>query len=510
MWQDPKGVKQSWEEMYSELVAYRDEYGDCLVDTHETKLGRWVSVQRRRYKKGELDDDQIRDLESIGFVWAMTQGHTPQKWTEMLIELRAYKDANGNCLVPTLTTKLGRWVSLQRRLREGPDSGHEQLTEEQIGLLDELGFVWKINESKGPYISWEESYSELEKYHRKHGDCLIPVNESKLGSWVLTQRQKRKAGELSDEQIAKLDLLGFAWQVGPEKRSWDEMYAELKEYHAKNGHSKVPSSVGRLGEWVCKQRMKRKRPGREGWRPLTQEQVERLDALDFVWTARDHDEAWDNMFGELEEYSEKNGHCRVPTKSGRLGKWVGTQRRCRDSPSGSNRQLTTDQISRLDAIGFAWKADENVETWEAVYGKLVKYKEANGDCLVPQTEGKLGGWVEIQRRRKKGPAGRQKQLTAEQVRLLDDIGFAWTAADRFKQLWDQMYSKLKAFKDANGHCQVPQRYEPDRKLGKWVENQRGRKNGVKGKSPLTEDEIQRLEAIGFVWSVKKRKRSNNA
>ena len=62
-----------------------------------------------------------------------------------------------------------------------------------------------------------------------------------------------------------------------------------------------------------------------------------------------------------------------------------------------------------------------------MYDKLKEYKEKNGDCLVPISEGKLGKWVSVQRNRYKGPSGRSKQLTAEQVRLLNDIGFVWTA-----------------------------------------------------------------------------------
>ena len=32
-------------------------------------LGKWVSHQRSHYKKNELDDDRIRRLDELGFVW---------------------------------------------------------------------------------------------------------------------------------------------------------------------------------------------------------------------------------------------------------------------------------------------------------------------------------------------------------------------------------------------------------------------------------------------------------
>ena len=60
-----------WDQNYSELVSYKNEFGNCLVSfnyqVHETKLGRWVS--RQRSKKETLRPDQVKRLDDIGFVW---------------------------------------------------------------------------------------------------------------------------------------------------------------------------------------------------------------------------------------------------------------------------------------------------------------------------------------------------------------------------------------------------------------------------------------------------------
>lgn len=69
--------KQPWEEMLQELREYRQHYGDSIVHTHETKLGRWVSTQRQRYFKDELTKGQIESLEALQFAWKLKETHQP-------------------------------------------------------------------------------------------------------------------------------------------------------------------------------------------------------------------------------------------------------------------------------------------------------------------------------------------------------------------------------------------------------------------------------------------------
>jgi len=63
--------------------------------------------------------------------------------------------------------------------------------------------------------------------------------------------------------------------------------------------------------------------------------------------------SWDEWFGRLVTFKEREGHCRVPQahKEGdhRLGIWVGTQR-------AKKANLTPERLQRLDEIGFVWNA----------------------------------------------------------------------------------------------------------------------------------------------------------
>jgi len=61
--------------------------------------------------------------------------------------------------------------------------------------------------------------------------------------------------------------------------------------------------------------------------------------------------------------------------------------------------------------------------------------------------------------------------------------------------WHENYKKLVAYKEKNGHPNVPHEYNEDKKLGLWVHNQRvARKKGT-----LTAEKLNLLEKLYFVW-----------
>jgi hypothetical protein len=131
------------------------------------------------------------------------------------------------------------------------------------------------------------------------------------------------------------------------------------------------------------------------------------------------DTKWNNMFSQLVEYRNKNGHCNVPynwNQNSKLAKWVSTQRKRQ-----IQGMLSEDQVQMLQNIGFIWKRHE--AAWNEMYEKLFRYKEVFGDCSVPaewKVDLKLGRWATTQRRRK-----RQGKLAVDRIRRLDEIGFQW-------------------------------------------------------------------------------------
>jgi hypothetical protein len=96
---------------------------------------------------------------------------------------------------------------------------------------------------------------------------------------------------------------------------------------------------------------------------------------------------------------------------------------------------------------------------------------------------------EAQRRKK-------SELSSERKTRLDELGFFWEKMSDFN--WSKNLNALMKFKEREGHCRVPQGHmEGNLRLGNWVSTQRQSKN-----DKLSEDRLQRLDEVGFVWEVK--------
>lgn len=96
-------------------------------------------------------------------------------------------------------------------------------------------------------------------------------------------------------------------------------------------------------------------------------------------------------------------------------------------------------------------------------------------------------------------SGKENELEDVHIEALKSIGFNFTIKTRSDICWDANYEKLLAFKEANGHCRVPQSVKP---LGRWVDNMRSAKRGTRP-SRLNPDRIRRLNEIGFVWDARR-------
>jgi hypothetical protein len=70
--------------------------------------------------------------------------------------------------------------------------------------------------------------------------------------------------------------------------------------------------------------------------------------------------------------------------------------------------------------------------------------------------------------------------------------------------WEEQFFALKAYQRETGHCKVPARFKANPKLGRWVMTQRRQFTLLMQGYPsaLTAERIQRLEGIGFTWSIR--------
>ena len=272
--------REQWATRLVEIEQYKDEHGHCNVPVGQGQLRRWVSKQRYFYKRGELSQDRIERLESIGFTWNSFE----EDWKSRFEDLIDYSNEHGNCNVPHSHGSLGSWVQTQRSIyKKG------KLLQDRIDLLESIGFVWNPTDE-----AWLHKFDELERYQQDNGDCNVSQNHDTLGKWVKEQRQRKKKGRLIQERVDLLESIGFQWALStqPSKKSWkfDEQwrtrYTELVRYLTEHGDCHVPNRQGSLGYWVSTQR----RIYAEGTMPKYR--IEYLESIGFAWKLQRAGRKW--------------------------------------------------------------------------------------------------------------------------------------------------------------------------------------------------------------------------
>ncbi|MCC8103562.1 MAG: Helicase associated domain protein [Clostridiales bacterium] len=220
--------------------------------------------------------------------------------------------------------------------------------------------------------------------------------------------------------------------------------------------------------------------------------------------------SWDLMFGLAKAYYEAHGNLELQagymTEDGYpLGLWVATQRGIRNG--ATHGCLTEERIRKLDSIGMIWESFQD-RLWKKNYAAAKAYYEAHGDLdvtwdYVTEDGVPLGEWLCSIRSYEKVGA-RQKYLTRERVKMLDDIGMIWGKTDYF---WERNYKAAVAYYREHGNLDVPARYvnEDGIKLGSWLcrlrkEHKKCSENTSGKENTLTREQIRRLDAIGMVWS----------
>ena len=358
---------------------------------------------------------------------------------------------------------------------------------------------------------WWTRFGELEEYKGEHGDCNVPFHYTanpQLGRWVRDQRQNYKKNNLSSERNEALESVGFEWTRPkggqPDDALWWKQLQELEKYKREHGDTLVQTyargdsdnKYRELGRWVDTQRTQYRFLQEGKHSHLTDERIENLNQIGFVWNAQKA--AWEEKFAELVSYKEMHGDTLVRHGS-QLGRWVATQRnQYQLLQKGMDSQLTDERIENLNQIGFVWDAQE--AAWDEKFAELVSYKEMHGNTLVRQGS-KLGNWVSTQRDLfRLLQEGKHSHLTDERIQRLNQIGFVW---DAHEAAWEENFAELVEFKATHGHTDVPRSWK-SQQLFQWVSKQRREYRKLKEgkKAFITEERIERLNQIGFVWSAR--------
>lgn len=185
---------------------------------------------------------------------------------------------------------------------------------------------------------------------------------------------------------------------------------------------------------------------------------------------------------------------------------------------GNGRTLQRDCTEAMTKAGSktpGFRQERPMQQTYRLYGKLRREMEARWEVLCQAAadaaakEGTLelprsytihsgvpvGKWLELQRQVQAGQ--RPGRLTAEQAAKLEKLGIRWN--HRLETAWEKGFASAQKYRTEHGDLLVPVRYRDknDFALGEWIVYNRQRYLG----GNLTQNRIERLEAIGMVWST---------
>lgn len=476
-------------------------------------VGKWLELQRQvqaGQRPGRLTAEQAAKLEKLGIRW---NHRLEAAWEKGFASAQKYRTEHGDLLVPVRYRDkndfaLGEWIVYNRQRYLGGN-----LTQNRIERLEAIGMVWSTSNDL-----WEQNYAAATQYYLEHGDLEVPIKYETpsgfgLGVWLGAQRAAHKAGELPQEQVARLDALGMDW-TNRNDRKWMSLYDVAAAYYHEHGNLNVPSEYVTpdgvlLGKWVARQRYAYLNPDRSSAR-VTPERKDLLDKLGMVWEKYD---PWQERYDLALAYKTEHGDLEIPsvykTEDGVwLGSWVSRQRQALNSGSSAlsseRRKLlrTLFKGERRPSDPAADHGTVREANWERNFRSAARYARKYKHLLVPasyvDSDGvRLGVWISnLRAARKNRPDS--YQVTPAHIKKLNSSGMVWDARDA---KWGTAYQQAKAYYKAHGNLHAAANYKSDETgfcLGDWL--RRMREWDTTHDPKLTPERRAMLDKIGMEWS----------
>ncbi len=399
--------------------------------------------------------------------------------------------------IATIQDEINLAVSYYRELGE-----NDCVVNEDFRIFDETFECKRLFESieKNLSSSWEIYFNAARDYFAAYKNLNVPkryvTDEGlALGMWINTQRRIRNGsaeGLLTEDRIKRLDSIGMVWGNIQELR-WEKGFSYAQEYFNKYHNLDIKADFVtkdgfKLGKWITQNRQRYTNKSCASL--LTEDRVKRLENIGMVWSK--NNAVWEKNYILAVEYFNKNGNVNMPDKyvdaSGvKLGSWLERQKKLY-----RKGELEQEQAERLEMLGIEWESKFDV-AWKQMYAEAEHYYNANGNLNVPsnyksEKGAALGKWISAQRSNKK--------LSDEKKALLNKIDMVWQTDP-----WEKKYSLAKQYFEENGNLDVPPTYKTQNNvwLGKWLYTQRKIYRGEEKGESLTQEQIQKLEAVGMDW-----------
>eukprot|EP00978_Attheya_sp_CCMP212_P002339 scaffold4843_cov48-Attheya_sp.AAC.2 len=384
--------KTKWDTKFEQLQAFKNAYGHTNVTGRSGSLGTWVAKQRTQFrligegKVSPLTDERLSKLNGITFEFKLrTRTYSKASWDTRFQELKEFIKVNGHANVPSRSGSLGIWVSNQRTQFRIFDEGKTSLlTDEQLSKLNGINLF--------------SSCTSLSSNTRTH-QCISNMTGDDCADLII--------GTSEGTVVSKLDR-----KIPPMKTASE---SECDEH---DSLQKKKESVS----WNFEEEDMVPSSSTYGRSSLTRERVANLVSIGLSHKAK-----WDTQFEQLQAFKNAHGHTNVRLKSGKLGTWVGEQRKnFRRLGEGKVSPLTDERLSKLNGIKFEFKLQKRTSEalWDTRFQKLKEFIKVKGHANVPWNYGPLGPWVTHQRRYARlFKEGKVSPMTDERLAKLKGIKF---------------------------------------------------------------------------------------
>ena len=333
----------------------------------------------------------------------------------------------------------------------------------------------------------------------------IGAVEEELHEAVFSYRALGKEKELVHENFQIIDEVKncrvlFARLNETLNASWEAMYAMASQYYREYGNLNVPKRYKTLdgyslGMWIDTQR---KVYAGKTVGTLSEIQIKKLSAIGMRWQGA-RELAWEKNYQKAKKYYEEYGNLFVG-KEKEIFEQNKIQNNCEDH---QNQHLDKEKYAALGR----WLARLRLERKKIEHLKDPKENNA-------EKENNSGN-------------SRSLLLTSERIAALDAIGMVWDVPDF---IWEKNFTAAKKYYNKHGDLDVPLYYVDAEgiRLGRWIAEQRKHWNESKNqktqteesnakdkkicaeevkqnkssKNRLTQEQADRLTAIGMNWDGK--------
>ena len=422
-----------WHKRYEIAKDYFEEHGNLNVPNkavyHDFQLGVWISKQRTANRNNELSQEKFDLLNAIGMMWEnLTDKKNSELYENGFRHLEQYIAENGLDKIRTSTLcddgfNLGNWVSNCRvRYKQG------ELSEEYIKRFRQLKFPLDDEEQ------WNYRYEKVKAYFEENGVNRLPEkyignDGSDLTFWLAKQRRAYKKGELSKDQMKKLDDIGYPFKqklspsTAAARKKWLEKYDIVSEYLSLHKGEKIDPDAEykdiRVIDWIRQQRNFIKNG------VITDDRVDMFNTLDWQNVLDNLVSHWDIVYLAAVEYFDEHGiGAKVEpghvVDGSELYSWVENEIKAVNGKSKTIR--TPEQIEKLKKIGIEPQTQDRFERqWLSRFEELKVFIESYQRLPLTRKikgpENSIAVWLNTQK--KKYSEGK---LGVEQAKMLKHLG----------------------------------------------------------------------------------------